>query len=229
MKSRLSLKQIKEELEKKKTLDEKRKYLEEILKTLAKAEAFAGPRKTKKGFSREIKGAKLRAKIEELLKEIEKHIEHEEKFDKEKLEQKISAVIPEEIIPEKPVPAAKYLPKEKREPILSGLEKEVKSVEIPASKFVSFGPPTYVKLAGGDYMSFGEAADRAKLLLGERGLMKQMSADEFYRMSPVQKQTLMKTVSEAIGKPLEQYEQLYTITKSMVVRPEDKKYTSKRW
>ena len=71
---RLSLKQIKAELEKKTTLDEKKKYLSEILKR--------------------IKGAKLRAKVEGLLKETEKHIGHEEKFAKDKLEKKITAEIP---------------------------------------------------------------------------------------------------------------------------------------
>lgn len=209
---RLSLKQIKEELEKKKTLDEKKNYLTEILK--------------------KIKGAKLKAKVEELIKETEKHLAHEEKFSKEKLEQKITSGVPE--ASEMPVAGkafseVKYVPRVRNE-AASGLEKEVKSVNTGSfSKFAEFGAPKYIALAGGGYISSREAADRARLLLEDRGLMHRVSADEFYRMSPVQKQSLMKTVSEAIGTPLENYEQLYTLTKSIAIKPEEQKYKTKKW
>jgi len=208
---RLSLKQIKEELEKKTTLDEKKNYLLEILK--------------------KIKSPKLKAKVEELLKETEKHLAHEEKFSKEKLEQKITSAVPEAA--GTPVGKAfsevKYIPRVQRE-AASGLEKEVRSVNTGNfSKFADFGAPKYIALAGGGYMSSREAADRARLLLEDRGLMHRVSADEFYRMSPVQKQSLMKTVSEAIGTPLENYEQLYTLTKSIAIKPEEQKYKTKKW
>ncbi len=204
---KISLKRIKSELEKKATLDEKKNYLSEILK--------------------KIKGPKLRAKVEKLLEEAEKHIEYEEKFEKEKLEHKISKA-PDIEISEERISEIKYVPRRKAE-AESGLEREIKST--PAeSKFASFAPPKYLALERGGYMSSREAAERARLLLEERGMLKSMTAEEFYRMGPTQKQTLMKTVSEAIGTPLADYENLYSITKSIAVKPEEQYHTkTKKW
>ncbi|MFH0869338.1 MAG: hypothetical protein V1839_03860, partial [archaeon] len=209
MVKRLSLKQIREELERKTTLDEKKNHLSEMLKA--------------------VKGAKLKAKVEALLAEIDKHREHEEQFNKDELEEKISPRVEPEIkVEEKTLSEIKYVPKSQRESS-SGLEREVRSAEMPSSKFASFGPPKYIALEGGGYISEHDAAARARLLLEERGVMKSMSAEAFYGMDPTQKQTLMKIVSEAVGTPFADYENLYSLTKSIAIKGGDKKYETKKW
>ncbi|HKZ49772.1 MAG TPA: hypothetical protein VJ110_02095 [Candidatus Nanoarchaeia archaeon] len=68
----VTLKEIKKELEKLKTLDEKRAYLEKILQ--------------------EIKDPKLKQQASNLLKEVILHLEHEKKLSREeKLEQKLTS------------------------------------------------------------------------------------------------------------------------------------------
>jgi len=201
---RLSLKLIKAELEKKKTLDEKKGYLSEILK--------------------KIKGPKLKAKVEKLLEEAEKHIEHEERFDKDKLEHKISGAAAEPV--EKSFSEVKYAQiTQKGE--TAGLEREIKSAPTE-SKFASFSPPPYFKLADGSYMTLRDA-DRVAASLEETGLFRKVTADEFYSMDPTQKQMRLKLVSDAVGVPFERYEDLYSITKKMSIKSGDTKYQTKKW
>ena len=69
MATKLSIKKIREELEILKTLDEKRNLLENYLK--------------------KVKSAKLKSSIQKLLNEVSGHLEHEKKFIKDELEQKL--------------------------------------------------------------------------------------------------------------------------------------------
>ena len=151
--ARLSLKKVKEELEQKKTLDDKRTYLEEILKTL--------------------KGKKSREAIETLLTEVKEHLEHEEKFTEDKLEKKLitGTPAPEVEIPRASLEEVKYVRRPKQEFAGSPLEQEVRTTAIAPSPSVEFGPPKYVTIAGGKYIEFNHAAEQARLLLEERGII----------------------------------------------------------
>ena len=114
-KTKISLKSIKAELEKLKTLDEKQQYLESVLK--------------------KIKGEKLKSKVQKLLDKTLKHLKHEAKLTEEiSLEEKLaSAKEAATEIPPGTFSDIKYTPK--REAISSPLEKEVEKTPF-------FGPPT---------------------------------------------------------------------------------------
>src|SRR3989344_8187394 len=201
--AKLTLKQIRQELEKKTTLDDKKKFLEDLLK--------------------KIKGKKLREKVEKLLAETQEQVKHEERFEGEKLEKKLTTIPAAE---EQPRTAfaeiRKYVPRAARDTGVhtSGLEREVRAAA-PA-RVTEFGPPKYIALASGDYINFAQAQQQARLLLEARGLMKRMSAEQFYAMSPTQKQALFSTVGEALGEGVKNYYQLNTLVKSIAVGPEER-------
>ena len=201
---RLSIKKIKEELEGKKTLDDKCTYLEEILKKL--------------------KGKKSRAAIEELLEEVKKHLEHEERFTEDKLEKKLVTSIPVTEIeaPERIFGEVKYVSRQKMQPIRSELEREIRTTPIATTRAVEIGPPKYITIAGGRYIGFGNAAEQARLLLEERGVIRGVTEKEFQYMDPLAKKMLFETVSTAAG-GIESYDQLNQLVKYVAVKPEEKK------
>jgi len=104
---RITLKQIKLELEKLKTLDDKQKHLETIIK--------------------KIKSEKLKAKLQKLLAEVLKHLEHEAKLTAEtQLEEKLTPIkeSSEEITSGRPLPEIKYFSR-RGQSEQSALEREV--------------------------------------------------------------------------------------------------------
>ena len=111
---------------------------------------------------------------------------------------------------------------------MSGLEKEVKAAA-PAKGF-EFGPPKYLTFAGGCYVNVREAAERVRMLENQ-GLMKRVTAEEFYSMDPAKRQQLFKTVSEAFDKPLEDYDAFQKFVKYVAIKKEkeEQKYSTKRW
>jgi len=202
--ARLSLKKIKEELEQKKTLDDKRTYLEEILK--------------------QLKGKKSREDVEKLLKEVKVHLEHEEKFTEDKLEKKLvtGTPAPEVEISRASLEEVKYVRRPRQESTGSPLEQEVRTTAIAPSQGVEFGPPKYVTIAGGKYIEFNHAAEQARLLLGERGIIHTITEREFQYMDPMQKRVLFETVNSAAG-GIASYDQLNQLVKYIAVRPDEKK------
>lgn len=201
---RLSIKKIKEELEGKKTLDDKCTYLEEILKKL--------------------KGKKSRAAVENLLEEVKKHLEHEERFTEDKLEKKLVMSIPAPEIqaPERIFGEVKYVSRQKMQPVRSELEREIRMTPIVTTRTVEMGPPKYIMIAGGKYVGFGNAAEQARLLLEERGVIRGVTEKEFQYMDPLSKKMLFETVSTAAG-GIESYDQLNTLVRYVAVKHEEKK------
>jgi len=199
---KLTLKQVKEELEKKVTLDDKRTYLEEVLK--------------------KIKGKKLREAVEKLLAEAKEHLQHEDKFATDKLEQKLVTEIP---APELEAPRRRVSFGEMRRPTeetASPLEQQVRAAAPTVEagwrpeKVEVYSP---IRVAGGQYMLFGDAAEKAMQVLSDFGMVRKFSQEQFRYLGPAERKNIFETVSAAVG-GAQNYEQLNRLVEYVTVRPE---------
>ncbi|MEM2874339.1 MAG: hypothetical protein QW063_02765 [Candidatus Nanoarchaeia archaeon] len=182
VKSTLTQKKIKAELNKFATLDEKRQYLENLLKT--------------------IKVQKLRRKIQRLLDEILKQLKRETKSNKEALEQKFDAGISvaKEIefaqfnIPARVEPRPiKYVlkPKEVEE---SALEKKVKIVAQP----LKFTTPAELKYELNiSYTRFWETVEQLRHYLSEHAKLVQKFTPTVLENLPYEQR---KEIEEKVGR-----------------------------
>ena len=175
--ARVTVTKLKQELEKFKSLDDKKTYLESALKTL--------------------KSLKLKKAVEKLLEEVEKHLEHEGRFSKETpLEEKLSDI--KEISPEVSAingfSTIKYVPRREQ---TSPLEKEV---GIPlatdmtaASPGVKYAPPsaTYEHQRKIESMRF--------YLSEQQQLVSKFTPDAWQAMPEEKKRQIFDVVKESLG------------------------------
>ncbi len=174
--TRVTLRQIKTELEKFKTLDEKRQYLENIIK--------------------KTKSEKLKAKLQKLLDEVLKHLEHEAELTKEApLEEKLgSAKEPKIEISSGFVSEVKYVPKPKGE--ASPLEKEV-------AKQPFFGPSAAtvgVKYAPPSFYEHQQRVESLKFYLSEQQqLVQKFTPGAWQAMPNEQKRHVRDFVRQSLG------------------------------
>jgi hypothetical protein len=207
----ISLKKIKEALEKLKTLDEKRAYLENLLK--------------------EAKSEKLKWDIKKLLDIVLKHLKHEEKLSsKEKLEAKLTTagVTAEEATTEIPVSEVSFSAiKYQRQRRAGESELEATARAAPAA---DIGAELY-KPAPGPYAA--QTVNYLRNVLEEAGLADQFSYETWRNMPENQRSGVFSTVSKTLGidsKTQEDYTKVMAYVRSVFEKQEDeekKKYKTK--
>jgi hypothetical protein len=174
--TRITLKLIKAELEKFKTLNEKRQYLENIIK--------------------KTKSEKLKTRLQKLLAEVLKHIGHETELIKEiSLEEKLGSAKEAKIdISSGFVPEIKYVPLPKTE--ISPLEKEV-------ARQPFFGPSAAtvgVKYAPPNFYEHQQRVESLKFYLSEQQqLVQKFTPDAWQAMPNEQKRHVKDFVRQSLG------------------------------
>ncbi len=173
----ITLKQIKAEIEKLKTLDEKRQYLESILK--------------------KFKAEKLKFRVQKLLDEVLKHLGHEAKLTEEiPLEEKLVSAKEAVEIPSG-VPEIKYVPRG-RQAQTSQLEQEVSRGPIPqapVSEFVKvkYEPPSRA------YEHQRQVESFRFYLSEQQHLAEKFTKDAWTYMSDEQKRRVMDVAKQTLG------------------------------
>jgi flagellar biosynthesis/type III secretory pathway chaperone len=172
----ITLKQIKSELEKLKTLDEKKQFLDETLKS--------------------VKGEKLKTRVQKLLDEVLKHLGHEAKLTKEiPLEEKLAGVKEAIEVPSGVVPEIKYI---SRRPQASQLEQEVSRgpmPQAPVSEFVKvkYEPPSRA------YEHQRRVESFRFYLSEQQHLAEKFTRDAWTYMADEQKRQVMDVARQTLG------------------------------
>jgi hypothetical protein len=173
---KINLKQIKEELEKLKTLDEKKQFLDKTLKS--------------------IKGEKLKTRVQKLLDEVLKHLGHEAKLTTETpLEEKLAGVKEATEVPSGAVPEIKYI---SRRPQASQLEQEVSRgpmPQAPVSEFVKmkYEPPSRA------YEHQQQVESFRFYLSEQQHLAEKFTRDAWTYMADEQKRRVMDVAKQTLG------------------------------
>lgn len=178
-KTKITLKQIKAEIEKLKTLDEKKQFLEKTLKS--------------------IKNEKLRTKVQKLLNVATKHIEeHEAKLTKEiPLEEKLAGKETAIEIGTGGMPEIKYIPR-RLQGQASQLEQEVSRGPIPqaqTSEFVKvkYEPPSMA------YERQRQVESFRFYLSKQQHLAEKFTREAWTYMVDEQKRRVMDVARQALG------------------------------
>lgn len=168
---------MKEELEKLKSLDDKKNYLESVLK--------------------KIKSEKLKKGVQKLLEETKKHLAHENKFEKDApLEEKLESVteVAPNVSAKEILPAVKYVPRREQ---ASTLEKEVGGQPTTSAESatvgVKYAPPS------GAYEHQRKIESMRFYLSEQQQLVNKFTPQEWQAMPEERKKQVFDVVKESLG------------------------------